>query len=126
MASPRSGPSIPGLEMSAGARLYDFRGRQERSEPMASPQPAKSIAGPAMCVAPMPFSPNGEYPDGSRQVVWADGERLFCRGWRPGNNGKPRVVLVVLPAAERPSPPGLDRLAHEYGLKDELDGAWAI
>src|SRR5712672_1524446 len=93
---------------------------------MASPQPAKSIAGPAMCVAPMPFSPNGEYPDGSRQVVWADGERLFCRGWRPGNNGKPRVVLVVLPAAEHPSPSSLDRLAHEYGLKDELDGAWAI
>src|SRR5712672_245861 len=93
---------------------------------MASPQPAKSIAGPAMCVAPMPFSPNGEYPDGSRQVVWADGERLFCRGWRPGNNGKPRVVLVVLPAAEHPSPSSLDRLAHEYGLKDDLDGAWAV
>src|SRR5712672_1610334 len=93
---------------------------------MASPQPAKSIAGPAMCVAPMPFSPNGEYPDGSRQVVWADGERLFCRGWRPGKNGKPRVVLVVLPAAEHPSPSSLDRLAHEYGLKDELDGAWAV
>jgi hypothetical protein len=28
----------------------------------------------------------------------------------------------VLPATERPSPSSLDRLAHEYGLKDELDG----
>jgi hypothetical protein len=35
-------------------------------------------------------------------------------------------VLVVLPAAERPSPSSLDRLAHEYRLKDELDGAWAV
>jgi serine/threonine protein kinase len=93
---------------------------------MASPEPAKSIARPAISVAPMPFSPNGEYPDGSRQVAWEDGERVFCRGWRLGNNGKPRVVLVVLPAAEHPSPSSLDRLAHEYGLKDELDGAWAV
>jgi serine/threonine protein kinase len=34
--------------------------------------------------------------------------------------------LVVLPAAEYPTPATLDRLAHEYGLKDELDGAWAV
>src|SRR5712691_8660339 len=74
----------------------------------------------------MPFSPNGEYPDGSRQVLWEDGERVFCRGWRPGDDGNPSAVLVVLPAAERPSPSSLDHLAHEYGLKDELDGAWAV
>ena len=35
-------------------------------------------------------------------------------------------VLAVLPAAEHPTPATLDRLAHEYGLKDELDGAWAV
>jgi PAS domain S-box-containing protein len=74
----------------------------------------------------MPFSPNGEYPDGSREVCWEDGERVFCRGWRPGDDGKLTAVLVVLPAAERPSPSSLDRLAHEYELKDELDGAWAV
>jgi PAS domain S-box-containing protein len=74
----------------------------------------------------MPFSPNGEYPDGSRQVCWEDGERVFCRGWRPGDDGNPSAVLVVLPAAEHPSRSSLDRLAHEYGLKDELDGAWAV
>jgi PAS domain S-box-containing protein len=34
-------------------------------------------------------------------------------------------VLVVLPAAEHPTPAALDRLACEYGLKDELDAAWA-
>jgi serine/threonine protein kinase len=32
----------------------------------------------------------------------------------------------VLPAAEHPTPATLDRLAREYGLKDELDGAWAL
>ncbi|HVO00691.1 MAG TPA: AAA family ATPase, partial [Candidatus Cybelea sp.] len=35
-------------------------------------------------------------------------------------------MLVVLPAAERPTPSSLDRLAHEYALKDELDRAWAV
>src|SRR5438132_1000081 len=69
---------------------------------------------------------NGVYPDGSRQVLWEDGERVFCRGWRLGDDGNPSAVLVVLPAGEHPSPSSLDRLAHEYGLKDELDGAWAV
>jgi PAS domain S-box-containing protein len=35
-------------------------------------------------------------------------------------------VLVLLTAAEHPSLSSLDRLAHEYVLKDELDGAWAV
>ena len=39
--------------------------------------------------------------------------------------GRRNAVLVVLPAAERPPPAVLDRLAHEYELRDELDGAWA-
>ncbi|TMJ29101.1 MAG: serine/threonine-protein kinase PknK, partial [Alphaproteobacteria bacterium] len=74
----------------------------------------------------MRSSLNGVYPDGSRQVLWEDGERVFCRGWRLGDDGNPSAVLVVLPAGEHPSPTSLDRLAHEYGLKDELDGAWAV
>ena len=35
-------------------------------------------------------------------------------------------VLIVLPASEQPTAATLDRLAHEYSLKDELDGAWAV
>jgi serine/threonine protein kinase len=38
----------------------------------------------------------------------------------------PRAVLVVLPATDRASRSSLDRLTHEYELKDELDGAWAL
>src|SRR5467141_5062752 len=59
------------------------------------------------------------------QVLWEDGERVFCRGERHVN-GYRAAVLAVLPAAEHPTPATLDRLAREYGLKDELDGAWAL
>jgi serine/threonine protein kinase len=57
--------------------------------------------------------------------LWEDGERVFCRGERRAN-GHGAAVLAVLPAAEHPAPATLDRLAREYGLKDELDGAWAV
>lgn len=36
------------------------------------------------------------------------------------------AVLVVVPVAEHPSPAILDRLAHEYGLRDKLDATWAV
>jgi PAS domain S-box-containing protein len=74
----------------------------------------------------MSYSLNGVYADGSFQVLWEDGERIFCRAWRVGDHGNQSAVLVVLPAAERPSPSSLDRLGHEYALKDQLDGAWAV
>ena len=35
-------------------------------------------------------------------------------------------MLVVRHAAEHPSPSSLERFTHEYGLKDELDAAWAV
>ncbi len=63
--------------------------------------------------------------DESPHVLWEDGERVFCRGHRPGADGELRAVLIVLPAGERPSPTDLARLARQYELKDELDGAWA-
>ena len=65
--------------------------------------------------------------DGDRrlQVLWEDGERVFCRGERHAD-GQRAAVLAVLPAAEHPTPATLDRLAHEYELKDELDGTWAV
>ena len=63
--------------------------------------------------------------DSSFQVLWEDGERVFCRAWRQGADGDQDAVLAVLPAGEHPKPATLDRLAHEYGLKDELDAPWA-
>lgn len=35
-------------------------------------------------------------------------------------------MLLVLPASDQPTRATLDRLAHEYSLKDELDSAWAV
>ena len=61
----------------------------------------------------------------SFQILWEDGERVFCRGKRH-RNAEHSVVLAVLPAAEHPAPAALDRLIHEYELKDELDRAWAV
>ncbi|MEA3120626.1 MAG: hypothetical protein QOH33_163, partial [Paraburkholderia sp.] len=62
----------------------------------------------------------------SLRVVWEDGDRVFCRGWRLAANGSRSAVLAVLPAAQHPSTASLNRLAHEYGLKDEIGGAWAV
>ena len=64
--------------------------------------------------------------DDGFQVLWEDGDRVFCRGWRPGTDGNRSAVLAVRPIAEHPPPAFLERLAHEYGLKDELDSAWAV
>ena len=74
----------------------------------------------------VPHSLNGAYSDSGSQILWEDGERVFRRGWRLDDNGQRRAVLIVLPAADHPSRSSLDRLTHEYELKDELDGAWAV
>src|SRR3989441_2878711 len=58
------------------------------------------------------------------QVLADDGERVLCRGWRSEGNASAR--LAVLPVAEHPAPASLDRLAHEYGLREELDSDWAV
>ena len=58
--------------------------------------------------------------------LWNDGELLFCRGWRSSGDGERSTALALLPASEHPSSACLDRLAHEFGLKDELDCDWAV
>jgi len=73
----------------------------------------------------VPHSVNGTYSDGSSQVLWEDGERVFRRGWRLDDSGNGSAVLIVLPAAEHPSRSSLERLTHEYELRHEFDGTWA-
>jgi PAS domain S-box-containing protein len=63
---------------------------------------------------------------GQMQALWEDGERVFCRASRDEPGGDRRTFMVVLPATENPATVILDRLAHEYGLKDHLDGPWAV
>jgi PAS domain S-box-containing protein len=55
------------------------------------------------------------------QILWADGGRVVRRGHTVSD----KAVLTVFPAMEHPTPAILDRLAHEYELRQELDGTWA-
>jgi PAS domain S-box-containing protein len=59
-------------------------------------------------------------------VLSEDGERVLCRGWCDDGDGQETTVLAVLSASEHPAPTFVDRLTHEYGLKDELDGRSAL
>src|SRR5262245_5186423 len=68
----------------------------------------------------------GAHPDSESQILWEDGERVFRRGSWPDGNGQRREALFVLLAAEHLSRSSLDRLTHEYELRDQLDGAWAV
>jgi hypothetical protein len=73
-----------------------------------------------------PFSWFDAGPGSSLQVVWEDGDRVFCREVRDRANGERNTVLVVLPAREPPTRDTLNRFRREYGLKDDLDDAWAV
>ncbi|RDJ99094.1 AAA family ATPase [Paraburkholderia lacunae] len=66
---------------------------------------------------------HGSDAAGSLQILWEDGERVFCRARPPGGNDS---VLLARAGAEHPSPTSLARLAHEFALKDQLDSAWAV
>ena len=59
------------------------------------------------------------------QVLWEDGERVFCRRLRASDAGDRSPELVVSLAADRPSSAALERLVHELRFKNDLEGAWA-
>src|SRR5262245_41867026 len=73
----------------------------------------------------VPHEPHGAYSD-DPQILWEDGERVVRRERRLDDDGGRRDVLIVLPAAAHPSRASLDRLTHEYELKDALDSEWAL
>src|SRR5918996_2495821 len=72
-----------------------------------------------------PSSWFGAGGDSGLQVLREDGELVLCRRRDAGASGDRKSVLALLPAAEPPTPGSLNRLTHEYGLKDDLDGEWA-
>jgi hypothetical protein len=76
-----------------------------------------------------PSNPAGSSKEGGASdlpILWQDGERVLRRESRLGVDGTRSVVLVVAPAAEHPAPTFLEPLPHEYGLKEELEAAWAV
>ena len=62
----------------------------------------------------------------SQEVLWQDGDRVLCRRWRDSGDGEQRAFLALILASEHPNPGSLDRLTHEYELRDALDEAWAV
>src|SRR5262245_17705327 len=54
--------------------------------------------------------------------LWEDGEFILSRGVC---DGEPSPLLVLLSTSAQPPPGSLQRLEHAYGLRDELDPAWA-
>src|ERR1700722_1718449 len=63
---------------------------------------------------------------GVAELLWDDGERRYLRAWRGGADGARQAYIAVQPAREQRSEASLARLAHEFALKDDLDGAWAL
>ena len=63
---------------------------------------------------------------GGLDVLSEDGGLVLCRGGRATTEGGRKGVLIVLPASEQATPAILDRLAHEYSFKEELDSTWAV
>jgi PAS domain S-box-containing protein len=72
------------------------------------------------------FSGFGEKRIGTLEILSEDGGLVFGRGWHEGAGGRRKDVLISLPTSEQPAPTTLDRLAHEYSFKEELDAAWAV
>jgi hypothetical protein len=64
--------------------------------------------------------------DGALQVLWEDGDRVFCRTWREGAEGRRQEFIAATCAGEQPNSGSIHRLTHECGLKDHLDAAWAL
>ena len=64
--------------------------------------------------------------DNRPDVLWEDGERIFCRTWRADGDGGRQELMAVVPAAEHPTPGSINRLIHEYGLREYLDSEWAV
>ncbi|MGH8139279.1 MAG: trifunctional serine/threonine-protein kinase/ATP-binding protein/sensor histidine kinase [Steroidobacteraceae bacterium] len=60
------------------------------------------------------------------EVLWEDAERVFCRLSRNDAEGHRHAFIPAVVGAEHPTLESINRLAHEYELKDYLDGAWAL
>jgi PAS domain S-box-containing protein len=82
-------------------------------------EPGTDDVTPSICYAV------GKVERDRLELLWEDGERVFCQAWRNAEDGR-RACVAVLPAAEYPAPSSIERLTHEYGLRDFLDHSWAV
>jgi PAS domain S-box-containing protein len=66
------------------------------------------------------------YSGGALEVLKEDGEFVLYRTWSENAEGQRQGVLTLLLNSEQPTSAALNRLTHEYELKDQLDVAWAV
>ena len=72
-------------------------------------------------------SSNPETGENSRlEVLWEDGERVFCRTWDRDADGRQFARLAVLAAMDTLGLGSVDRLVHEFELRNYLDNVWAL
>lgn len=62
----------------------------------------------------------------SIEVLWRDADRMFCKLRRADQEAYGHAFLAVLPDAEYPALESIKRLTHEYELKSQLEGGWAL
>ena len=60
------------------------------------------------------------------EVLWEDTERAFCKLRRDDAEGYRHAFIPILSGADHPTLESINRLTHEYELKDYLDTAWAL
>src|SRR5882757_9574260 len=60
------------------------------------------------------------------EVLWEDAERVFCKLSRNDAEGYRHAFIPVGVGDEHPTLESINRLAHEYELKDYLDCSWAL
>jgi len=62
---------------------------------------------------------------GASQLLWEDGDRALYRERRSGDITALHSTLALRLTTDRPTPASVDRLAHEYELKDYLENIYA-
>jgi len=70
------------------------------------------------------FGPDWE--NDSVEVLWRDSGRAFCKLRRNDAKGEKHAFIPITADAERPTLESINRLTHEHGLKNYLEGAWAL
>jgi len=62
----------------------------------------------------------------SVEPLWQDARRAFCRLGRDSPAGDRHAFIPVLSGSDHPTLESINRLIHEYELKDDLAADWAL
>jgi predicted ATPase/signal transduction histidine kinase len=60
------------------------------------------------------------------EVLWEDADRVFCRLSRNGAEGPAHAFVPIHSGTEHPTLESVNRLTHEFELREHLDRTWAL